>query len=168
MQLIKSITVVIALLLSLQAKAQSNKTNTLPQLAKMFSGQWIGEGSQPEGGTFSSYLDFSLTLGDNFLEVQNRVESDGRKEHYATTYYAWHPVIGQLVFWALDKNGTINEGQAAIDKNSLKHEWRSFSKGGEIRDWRSSMTLDSPNRFTFTLMDGQGDVMVNIEYKRKE
>jgi len=147
---------------------QEAKNNSLPQVIENFQGTWIGEGKSPDGDPFKSELVFAWTLNDNFIQVTNSITANGRKEKYATTYYAWQPVLKQIVFWSLDKDGTINEGLAELAESTLKHEWRSFSKGGEIQDWRSKLEKTSADSFTFSLLDERNQEMFSIYYKRKK
>ncbi len=151
-----------------ESQAQPGKTNSLPQVAERFLGTWIGKGAPSDGTQFTSKLIFKWTLNENFLEVQNMINANGIEEQYATTYYGWQPVMGQIVFWSFDKNGTINEGLAELEGDNLKHEWRSFSKGGEIRDWRSMLMHHDNENLTFTVLDGRNEVMSSIKYSRSE
>lgn len=150
-----------------QTRGQS-KENILPRVARLFIGSWEGSGKSPDGDPFKSELIFGWTLGRNFIEVTNMIEANGKREKFATTFYGWQPVLGHLVFWSFDKEGTINEGQAALDSTTLKHEWRSFSKGGEIRDWRSKLSYLNENNLRFVVLTEENQEMFSVEYKRKE
>ncbi len=149
------------------AHAQPLQANTLPRLAELFLGTWAGKGVTPDGAKFKSKLSFSWALDKNFVEVRNEIEVAGKRELFALTVYGWQPVLNQLVFWSFDKDGTINEGAAEIEGQSLKHEWRSFRKGGAISSQRSLLTRDGPKQLTFSILDGSNEVISSIKYKRK-
>ncbi len=147
---------------------QPGKTSTMPELGQAFLGEWVGTGTTPDGESFTSSLSFRWILDDNFLEVTNHVQNQNRKRHhFASTTYAWQPVLGKLVFWSFDRDGTINEGIAELDGQELRHEWRSFSKGGEILDWRSVLTKQDDSHATFRVIDSHGVELVAIKYRRE-
>ncbi|MFQ5651404.1 MAG: hypothetical protein ACE5IY_15820 [bacterium] len=150
------------------AKAQPGKSSTLPQIANLFIGTWVGHGTTPDGEPFVSELSFKWTLNKSFLEVNNQVKRNGKSQRFAFTLYGWQPVLGQLVFWSFDEDGTINEGLAELAGNTLKHQWRSFSQNGEIREWRSTLTLEEKNKVTFTMLDNRDNVLNAIVYRREK
>lgn len=147
--------------------AQPGTTSTLPQTADLFAGKWLGQGTTPSGEKFKSELSFRSTLDNHFLEVSNKVDDGNQNRQFALTIYGWQPVLGKLVFWSFDRDGTINEGLATLTGKTLTHEWRSFSKGGEIREWRSTLRRTGEEKLHFTLMDGSGQEISSIEYRRK-
>ena len=151
--------------------AQSNaqqKENALPSVAEKFIGEWRGVGTTADGETFHSDLIFTWTLNRHFLKVENVIQSGGKPQLFATTYYGWQPVLKQIQFWSFDRDGTINEGAAKFDGKTLSHEWRSFSPNGEITDWRSSLELQSKQQLVFTLSDGNRLDGNTVVYKRKK
>ena len=157
------------LVCTIPGAAQSKKSNTLPELAKMFLGDWQGTGETPDGESFVSTLNFRWTLDNNFIEVKNYIQNDSREKHlFAATTYGWQPVLSQIVFWSFDRDGTIHEGAAELDGAQLKHEWRAFSKGGEIQDWRSILTRQDDSHVTFKVIDNHGVELVEIKYQRKK
>lgn len=149
------------------ASAQANeRSNSLDQIVEKFGGTWIGKGASPQGGEFTSKLIFQWTLNRNFIKVENLVQSNGPQELFALTIYGWQPVLRQVVFWSFDNSGAINEGIAEISENTLRHEWRSFEKNGEIKDWQSTVTRHSADSLTFTITDVQRKETYKIEYER--
>jgi|GEM_PF-2409603 len=168
-QLIRLVARVTALVLIFSsipdAHSQSGSRNTLPKVAEMFLGKWQGEGKTEESN-FTSELSFAWTLDKNFLEVENYVDADGKREKFAVTLYGWQPVLGKLVFWSFDRDGTINEGVAEIKQNELRHQWRAFSKEGEIRERQSSLSLQDADHLIFRLDDSRGMEVFSISYKR--
>lgn len=146
--------------------AQPGRSSTLPQVADIFLGKWIGQGTTPDGDKFTSQLIFEWTLNKNFIEVKNLVNSGGEPNLFALTLYGWQPVLGKLVFWSFDNEGTINEGLAELTENTIKHEWRAFRSNGEIRDWRSTLTRQDENNLTFTVRNGDVE-LYSINYKRQ-
>ncbi len=147
--------------------SQSEKTNSLPEVIKLFTGAWVASGASDNGTQFESRLVFKSVLNKNFLEVKNHITIDGDKQEFAITTYGWQPVLGHLVFWAFDKDGTINEGMAELSGSVLKHEWRSFSANGEIGDWRSELQLNK-SELTFVMYDGKNTQIVlnKLTYKK--
>jgi len=162
---------ILAIVLAPSVRGQQinpDATSTLPQVAEAFLGTWVGTSDTGEGGKVTSELQFQWTLGDNFLQVRNTVQGEGPQELYAMTLYGWQPVMGRLVFWAFDKDGTINEGMAELEAGILKHQWRSFSRNGEIRDWRSTLEKLDQNRIVFTVFDSRDTALYSIEYRRRK
>lgn len=160
--------VILALALTAPAAAQPGRPSTLPQVADLFVGAWLGHGMTPASEKFTSELNFSWTLDKNFIEVRNKIDDGKESRQFALTIYGWQPVLGKVVFWSFDRDGTINEGLATLEGTTLTHEWRSFSKGGEIRDWRSTLDRFEENRLRFTLMEKSGQVIYAIEYKKQK
>ncbi len=148
--------------------SQPEKTNSLPEVTRLFTGTWAASGTADDGAKFESRLVFKPVLDKKFLEVRNFIIVDGIEQEFAITTYGWQPVLGHMVFWAFDKDGTINEGIAELSGSILKHEWRSFSANGEIGDWRSELQLNQ-NELTFVMYDGKntGVVLNKLTYKKK-
>ncbi len=157
----------IGLLTNSSTNAQPGTSSTLPQVADLFLGNWAGTSTTASGENVASELTFRWTLDRNFLEVRNSVTSEGKLELFALTVYGWQPVLGKLVFWAFDKDGTINEGVAELETEALNHQWRSFSKAGEIRDWTSTLERIGKGRIAFTVFDRGGAELFSLEYKKK-
>jgi len=147
------------------AHGQPGTQSTLPDVASMFMGKWQGEGKNAEG-PFLSDLTFAWTLDRNFIEVANYIVANDKREKFAITFYGWQPVLGQLVFWAFDKDGTINEGVAEIKENELRHQWRAFRREGEIREMRSSLALQDKDHLVFRLDDNRGMEIFSMTYTR--
>ncbi len=158
----------LCLILAPYTMAQPGTPNTLPKVAEAFLGTWVGEGENPDGEPFKSELSFAWILNQNFLEVKNEINADGKSQQYARTFYGWQPVLGQLVFWSFDRDGAINEGVAELSDNTLKHQWRSFSKGGEIREWRSTLTRHAPDSLTFKVFDSREQELFSVDYARQK
>lgn len=156
---------IMLLILSTTTLSAQSDSSAVNQLADVFLGKWVGEGENPDGDKFVSTLNFKWALGKHFVEVENQVTANGKPQDFARTFYGWQPVLQQLVFWSFDRNGTINEGVAELEGATLKHEWRSFTSGGEITDWRSSLTKNG-DRLTFALFDDRGQETFSIEYKK--
>ena len=143
-----------------------NGKDVLQQLADLYVGKWQGKGKTPDNIEFDSNLVFEWTLNDNFLVVKNDVTAAGKNELAAVTYYGWQPVLRQIIFWSFDKDGNFGEGVAALEENSLKHSWRSFSSNGEIRDWESTLTRLGTTELLFSIQDNQSLETYMITYKK--
>lgn len=163
-------TILLALLGSptIAAAQDSPQNESLPQIVERFGGSWIGEGVAPGGETFTSKLVFQWTLNRNFIKVANHIHADGPEELFAVTFYGWQPVLRQVVFWSFDQSGAINEGVAELNGNELRHEWRSFEKNGEIKDWRSTLNREGEDTLTFTITDEKSKETYTVEYRRQK
>lgn len=148
--------------------AQETSANSLNQIAGKFLGNWIGYGLSPEGEKYTSKLTFEWTLNKNFIRMNNFLTAEGQTELYALTIYGWQPVLQTVVFWSFDNSGTINEGVAKMEGNTLGHEWRAFSQNGEIRELRSTIVRENEGQITFTLYDGSEPEPFTIIYKREK
>lgn len=148
--------------------AQETSANALDQIAGKFLGIWIGYGVSPEGEKYTSKLSFEWTLDKKFIKMNNFLTTSGPPELFALTIYGWQPVLKNIVFWAFDSNGTINEGAVKIEDNTLTHQWRAFSRNGEIKDLRSKMTLSQDDEIIFTLFEGNAPNPFTLTYKREK
>jgi hypothetical protein len=149
--------------------AQSNTGNSLAQIADTFLGTWVGEVDSPEIGKFTTELTFEWTFKNKFLKATNVLVSGGQRNLYAEVTYGWHPVLNKVIFWSFDKDGGINEGEATLEGDTLRHEWRSFMGTGEIRDMQSRLTRVSQDRATLTMLEPEAGKWVEaytIRYKR--
>jgi len=146
--------------------AQNEGKDALDQLAQHYLGKWNGEGTTPDDIKFKSNLNFEWTLNEHFLIVKNDVSISGTSELAAVTYYGWQPVLKQITFWSFDKDGTFGEGVATLEDNTLKHNWRSFSSNGEIKDWESSLTLVGSTELVFAIQDNKSLETYMITYKK--
>ncbi len=149
------------------AAAQPGSKNSLPEVAAMFLGTWHGTGKTPDGEAFSSELIFTWTLDQNFIQVENYVRNDSGRKRFALTFYGWQPVLGKVVFWSFDRDGTINEGFAEMGPEGLTHRWRSFRKGGEIVEWGSTMNKQDEQHIIFRQIDNRGAEVFSVTYKKR-
>ena len=159
---------VILMLAEASLAQQKESVSALQQISGNFLGSWSGEGTAPDGQKFQSKLNFVWTLDKNFIKVENLIKSGDETSLFALTFYGWQPVLKQIVFWSFDRDGTINEGVANLDGNSLNHEWRSFSQNGEINEWRSTLTKNDSVSISFTITDVQSGESFSVHYKRKK
>lgn len=161
------LTMLTMLVAASQAQAQPGSQNTLPLVADLFLGSWAATSTTESGKKVASELTFRWTLDKNFLEVRNSIDGDGESGLYALTVYGWQPVLGKVVFWTFDKDGTILEGMAQLETGAVTHQWRSFTKAGEIRDGKSKLERIAEDKIAFTMFDRNGSEMFSLEYKRK-
>lgn len=151
--------------------AQYNEAASLNEIMKLFEGTWTGQGKAEDGANFKSKLTFEWTLDRNFIRVNNVLTTGGESQLFAETIYGWQPVFKRVVFWSFDRDGNINEGSATLEGGVLQHEWRSFTRSGEIRDWKSEWSSDGHNTATFTLFEpkeGEWEKSFTMTYSRKQ
>jgi len=146
--------------------AQTNNSNQLKEIADLFIGKWRGVGTSPNGTEFISELKFEWTLDKHFLKVENTLREKNKTTLFALTIYGRQPVLNKIVFWSFDKDGTINEGLAQLNGQTLHHEWRSFGSNGEIKEWRSKLTRQSKEELNFTIYEGSETNSYTLKYER--
>lgn len=157
------------------AKEENSASAELPAatdvLSKLIGGEWIYDGTSPDGGVFrvrnvlSHGPDGVSLVGKGWLG-----DESGMFEHGTTIVYR-QPGTGKTMFFNVDEQASVSQGEIQTTAaDTVQWHWKLHAINGQKASFNVTMKFTDDDHYTFTLKrqmdDGAWQQMVDIEFER--